>query len=161
MLALSVRQPYAELILRGIKRIEYRTRPTRIVGERFYIYASKSKDEVRRMKDEVDAARKLWSNDLAIPGPKHGEPPAWLMELAELLILDKLPREVIVGSAVIEKCEEVASGQLPVTSPVPERKESDHRPLTTLYQWHLTDVERAKSLRKPTGHPQPIWFNPF
>ena len=37
---LSIRQPYAELILRGIKKIEYRSRPTRIIGERFYIYAA-------------------------------------------------------------------------------------------------------------------------
>ncbi len=44
MLALSIRQPYAELILRGIKRIEYRSRPTRIVGERFYLYASKGQE---------------------------------------------------------------------------------------------------------------------
>jgi hypothetical protein len=51
MLALSIRQPYAELIpstysgqaLRGIKTAEYRTRPTRIIGERFYIYASNVK----------------------------------------------------------------------------------------------------------------------
>ena len=41
MLALSIRQPYAELILRGIKTVEYRTQPTRIIGERFHIYASK------------------------------------------------------------------------------------------------------------------------
>jgi predicted transcriptional regulator len=40
MRALSIRQPYAELILRRIKKIEYRTRPTSIIGERFYIYAS-------------------------------------------------------------------------------------------------------------------------
>ncbi len=33
MRALSIRQPYAELILRGIKTIEYRSRPTRIIGE--------------------------------------------------------------------------------------------------------------------------------
>jgi hypothetical protein len=31
------------LILRGIKTVEYRTRPTRIIGERFYMYASKAK----------------------------------------------------------------------------------------------------------------------
>lgn len=37
--ALSIRQPYAELILRGRKRIEYRSRPTHI-RERVYIYAS-------------------------------------------------------------------------------------------------------------------------
>jgi hypothetical protein len=51
MRALSIRQPYAELIpstgsgqaLRGIKTIEYRSRPTRIIGEPFYIYASKGR----------------------------------------------------------------------------------------------------------------------
>ena len=41
MRALSIRQPYAELILRGIKPIEFRSRRTSIIGERFYIYASK------------------------------------------------------------------------------------------------------------------------
>src|SRR5437763_4945114 len=39
MRALSIRQPYAELILRGTKRIEYRSRATKIIGERFLIYA--------------------------------------------------------------------------------------------------------------------------
>jgi hypothetical protein len=43
MRALSIRQPYAELILRGIKTVELRSRSTRIVGERFYIYACKAK----------------------------------------------------------------------------------------------------------------------
>lgn len=51
MRALSIRQPYAELIspesdgesrdLRGIKRIEYRSRATTIIGEPFYIYAAR------------------------------------------------------------------------------------------------------------------------
>ena len=41
MRALSIRQPYAEEILRGIKTIEYRTRSTQIIGKRFYIYAPK------------------------------------------------------------------------------------------------------------------------
>jgi len=57
MRALSIRQPYAELILRGIKPIEFwfdrltagRSRRTKmvrrgspqVIGERFYIYASK------------------------------------------------------------------------------------------------------------------------
>ena len=45
MRALSIRQPCAELILRGtcgeqIKPIELRSRSTKIIGERFYIYAS-------------------------------------------------------------------------------------------------------------------------
>jgi hypothetical protein len=40
MRALSIRQPYAEQILRGTKLFEYRTRPTTI-RERIYIYASR------------------------------------------------------------------------------------------------------------------------
>ena len=40
--ALSVRQPWAELILRGGKTAEYRTRATRVIGEPFYLYAAKS-----------------------------------------------------------------------------------------------------------------------
>ena len=43
MRALSIRQPFAELILRGIKTVEYRSRATRMIGERFYIYACKKK----------------------------------------------------------------------------------------------------------------------
>src|SRR5687768_8546224 len=43
MRALSIRQPFAELILRGVKTVEYRSRRTRVVGERFWIYASKGK----------------------------------------------------------------------------------------------------------------------
>lgn len=41
MRALSVRQPYAEQILRGTKKIEYRSTRTNIRG-RVYIYAGKS-----------------------------------------------------------------------------------------------------------------------
>ena len=48
MRALSIRQPYAELILRGEKTIEYRSRPTKIIGERFYFYASKTCTKARR-----------------------------------------------------------------------------------------------------------------
>ena len=29
------------------------------------------------------------------------------------------------------------------------------------YEWHLTEVERVKTFRKPRGHPQPVWFKPF
>lgn len=39
--ALSIRQPYAEQILRGKKNFEYRSIPTNI-RERVYIYASKT-----------------------------------------------------------------------------------------------------------------------
>jgi hypothetical protein len=39
MRSLSVRQPYADRIMRGTKRIENRSRPTKVRG-RIYIYAS-------------------------------------------------------------------------------------------------------------------------
>jgi len=41
MRALSIGLPYRELILRRIKKIEYRLRATKIIGERFYIYAAR------------------------------------------------------------------------------------------------------------------------
>ena len=37
--AISIRQPYVEMILRGTKKIEYRSRKTNI-RERVYLYAS-------------------------------------------------------------------------------------------------------------------------
>lgn len=93
MRALSIRQPYAELILRGIKTIEYRTRPTRLLGERFWIYASKTPAAV-------------WSSDL-----EAAHPPKWLLELARQVRLidpqDALPTGVLVGSAVIDRVSQV------------------------------------------------------
>lgn len=129
MRALSIRQPYAELILRGVKTIEYRSRSTNIIGERFYIYAA-----MRALTQPSPAKRGVWSNDVTPEAP-----PVWMMELADKLILTDLPRGVIVGSAVIDK---VTRGH-------------------DFYEWHLADVERIKTLRKPRGHPQPVWFNPF
>lgn len=42
MKALSIRQPHAEAIMRGVKTVEYRSRPTRM-RERFYIYAAQGR----------------------------------------------------------------------------------------------------------------------
>lgn len=39
MYAISIQQPFVEQILKGVKRREYRSRPTRITG-RVYLYAS-------------------------------------------------------------------------------------------------------------------------
>jgi hypothetical protein len=50
MRALSIRQPYVEEVLRGVKTIEYRPRPCRIIGERFYIYASQQPGPTRRFR---------------------------------------------------------------------------------------------------------------
>ena len=85
--------------------------------------------------------RKIWSRDLAGAGALP--PPLWMIELAEQVGMiepgELLPTGVIVGSAVIEKVSRVDS----------------------FFRWHLAGVRRAKKLRKPTGHPQPVWFNPF
>ena len=130
--ALSIRQPYAELILRGIKTAELRSRGTRVVGERFYIYASKGSG-VRGQ-----GSAKAWSGDL-----EAGRPPAWMIELAGQVGMIEpdavLPTGVIVGSAVIERVSQADS----------------------IYRWHLTDVRRARTLRKPGGRPRPVWFEPF
>ena len=156
MRALSIRQPFAELILRGVKTVEYRSRPTRIVGERFWIYVPRKLSAVSPERS-AETAKQIWSNDLAVPRPtggKVGEPPDWLMELAEELILGKLPRGVIVGSAVVARCELLVPSGIQPTTGNPQ--------LTTpRYAWHLTDVQRAKKMLKPTGHPQPVWYKPF
>ena len=137
--ALSIRQPFAELILRGIKTVELRSISTNIIQQRFYIYTP-----LKRASVDV----KTWSRDLAMP---DGRLPDWMIELAEQVGMiepdfDKLsraiallPTGVIVGSAVIEKVTQ-AEG---------------------IYRWHLAGAERAKKLRKPAKHPQPVWFKPF
>jgi hypothetical protein len=52
---------------------------------------------------------------------------------------DDLPRGVVIGTVELFDCTEGDDG----------------------YEWHLRKPERAKRLRKPTGRPQPGWFNPF
>jgi len=146
MRALSIRQPYAELILRGVKTIEYRSRPTRIIGERFYIYASKGNGSLFGAPSSSSGSRKakkIWSDNLVVPGDaKNPPPPPWMLELAHALTLGTLPVGVIVGSAVVEK-----------VTPLESRE--------GMYCWHLAEVERAKTLRRPRGMPQPVWFTPF
>jgi hypothetical protein len=46
---LSVRQPYAELIMRKEKNIEYRSKPTKI-RERVYVYAARRPGKVEDFK---------------------------------------------------------------------------------------------------------------
>lgn len=47
--AISIKQPYVEEILKGIKKYEYRSRPTQIRG-RVYLYASKGPGDPARFK---------------------------------------------------------------------------------------------------------------
>src|SRR4051812_15413576 len=108
MRALSIRQPFAELILRGVKTVEYRSLRTHIVGERFWIYASRKSVD----RNQWSVGKGIWSRDLSTPGELL---PAWMLELAEQVRLIEpellrgtlLPTGVIVGSAVVERVEEI------------------------------------------------------
>jgi hypothetical protein len=80
--ALSVRQPWAELIMLGDKEIEYRNYPTDVRGV-VYIYASANRNpavDEREMQSEFG------------------------------LDLDSLPRGVIVGTVEIYACQQIAEG---------------------------------------------------
>jgi hypothetical protein len=79
--ALSIRQPHAEAILRGVKKIEYRSGPTRIRG-RIAIYASLGRYSA---EDEAGMQEDYGMNDIN---------------------LDDLPRGVIVGTVELFDCDE-------------------------------------------------------
>lgn len=167
MLALSIRQPFAELILRGIKTIEYRSRPTRIIGQRFYIYAARSKGTQAQMRQRTQpsaGAAALWSRDLAMACGQDAPPP-WMLEMmAQLLERRDLPTGVIVGSAVIKKVTPppgIEALARPALSPSPGVSSEGGGITDGLYRWHLADVQRASTFRKPDRHPQPVWFEPF
>jgi hypothetical protein len=75
-LALSIKQPFAELIMLGKKRVEYRSRPTHVRG-RVYIYASKGRFS-QREEDE-------WADEYGLD-------------------VDSLPRGVLIGSVELFNC---------------------------------------------------------
>src|SRR5688572_1535121 len=77
MKALSIRQPWAELIMRGVKATEYRRRPTKVRG-RIYIYAALGRSDAQ---DEADCEA-----DYGID-------------------VDSLPRGVIVGTVELFDCD--------------------------------------------------------
>ena len=156
MLALSIRQPHAEMILRGIKKIEYRSRPTRVVGRRFWIYAAGTWPPTPAARRDIDRAVRIWSRDLAVPeirgqksevrgqaeteGGGGGGPPEWMLGLLAQIMKRDLPTGVIVGSALIEKVSRGDDG---------------------LWRWHLGEVRRSRQPCRPRNHPQPVWFEPF
>lgn len=75
-LALSIRQPFSELIMLGLKTLEIRSQPTRVRG-RVWLYASQKFD-----------------NECAA------------LDMFTLEELDAMPRGVIVGSVNIVDCGE-------------------------------------------------------
>ena len=80
MRALSIRQPHAEAIMRGVKTIEYRSRATRVRG-RICIYAG-----LRRYRPEEEAS---------------------MMEEYGIhdVHVDDLPRGVIIGTVELHDCD--------------------------------------------------------
>src|SRR4051812_8123533 len=76
MLALSVRQPWAELIMRGKKVVEQRSRPTNVRG-RIYIYASLGRYKL--------AEENEWAEQYGLD-------------------VEGLPRGVIVGTVELYDC---------------------------------------------------------
>ncbi|MBN2361669.1 MAG: EVE domain-containing protein [Deltaproteobacteria bacterium] len=82
MRALSIRQPWAELIMHGTKKIEYRSRPTKI-RERVYVYAGSG----RYPQDHEAELSKKYRVDI-----------------------DALPRGVLVGTIEIVDCTEGDDG---------------------------------------------------
>ena len=135
MRALSIRQPYAELILRGLKTVEFRSRATSIIGQPFWIYAS--------MKPAWTSPVGSWSTDLRVEAA-----PSWLLELADRLEIfpESLPRGVIVGRAVIDRVTPWNPG--------------DGYGYEGLWRWHLRNVERCETPVRPKGRPQPVWWRP-
>lgn len=146
MRALSIRQPYAELILRGIKRIEYRSRPTKIIGERFYIYAARKwagidlplppRENPPEVGEGASGSASANGHGLAVGGSLTPHPsPGGRGGNA-------LPTGVIVGTAIISHVTNGGTGR-------------------SAFEWHLTDVQRLDKPRKPRRRPQPVWFKPY
>jgi len=106
--AISIKQPFVELILRGKKKYEFRTAPTKL-RERVYIYASK------KPKERLSEWRKV--------GKEPGE----------------LPAGLIVGTVEIVGCKLKSNGD---------------------YAYELHAPKRLKKHRKPTNHPQPVFWYP-
>jgi hypothetical protein len=81
MRALSIRQPHAEAIMRGVKKVEYRSRATRIRG-RIYIYATLG----RYPSDEEEELM-----------AEYG---------IQDVTCDELPRRVLIGTVELYDCDE-------------------------------------------------------
>jgi hypothetical protein len=77
--ALSIRQPHAEAIMRGVKKVEYRTKATKIRG-RVFIYACLGR---YRARDEAGMMAAYGIEDMPC---------------------DDLPRGVLIGSVELFKC---------------------------------------------------------
>lgn len=91
--ALSIRQPWAELILRGEKTVEYRSQPTHIRG-RVYIYASLAKPEPGDQEFDGDLARGMIVGTVEIADCEGSDGEyGWHLENAQRLDAPLSPNE--------------------------------------------------------------------
>lgn len=98
---LSLRQPWAEQVMRGDKSVEYRERPVHYRG-RIYIYASLgrySRDEEEEFAEEVGYA------------------------------IDDLPRGVVIGTVEISDCRDQGFGKFAWQLKKPKRIDPPVPPL--------------------------------
>lgn len=100
-LALSVRQPFAELIMRGEKSVEYRSRLTCVRG-RIYIYAS-------------------------LGQYKRAEEAEWAAEYS--LDIEGLPRGVLIGTVDLWECYDMGECEFEWWLRLPERLSEAVRPV--------------------------------
>jgi len=100
MKALSIRQPWAELIMRGVKATETRSRPTNIRG-RIYLYASLGRYD--------PAEESEWAAEYGID-------------------IESLPRGVIVGTVELYGCDG-NKWQLRLPERAAEHRKPDNHPM--------------------------------
>lgn len=116
----------------GVKTVKYRSRRTHVVGERFWIYASKAGTTRRKPGGTQEGS--VWSLDLAVPGEAM---PPWMLELAEQVRLIELgallPTGAIVGSAMIERCEPLVVNIFPSAIPGRRLESLHHNGWTTAF----------------------------
>jgi hypothetical protein len=94
MKCLSLRQPWASLILFGVKRFENRSwpAPSTLIGQRIAIHASAGSLALRSWSEIVSGARIDPSEGVAVAG-------------VHLPPLASLPRGVILGSVLLVTCQ--------------------------------------------------------
>ena len=92
MRALSIRQPWAELIMRRLKTVEYRSRFTRIRG-RVYVYASLGGP--KNLDPDTERFCKKKYGVVFLPNGRA----------AHCLDYDRLPRGVLVGTVEVVDCQ--------------------------------------------------------
>lgn len=91
--ALSVRQPWAELIMRGEKAAEYRSQPTKVRG-RVYIYASLAKPEPGDESLDSKLPRGVIVGTVEVTGCEGGDDKyEWLLENPQRLPEPIAPQE--------------------------------------------------------------------